>query len=123
MAFLHARFLILNFPRHSCIPFFMTARKTIKVTAWPDPLVQERLEDMGFFFDNDFRTWIRFCGEQEVQTTNKWLKRHPLPHKTPPAKGRGETRKHPKLSDQLKLKNGGSHNTCGLCGKTNTPCR
>ena len=30
----------------------MHVRKTVKLTSWPDPLVQERLEDMGFFFAN-----------------------------------------------------------------------
>ncbi len=101
----------------------MTARKTIKITAWPDPLVQERLEDMDFFFDQEFHTWIRFCDEEEVQTLNEWLKRHHLAHEVAPAKGRGELKKHPRLSEQLIVKDGGSPSTCALCGAKNVPCR
>jgi hypothetical protein len=101
----------------------MTARKTIKLTTWPDPLVQERLEDMDFFFDPDHKSWIRFCDEQEIGPLNDWLKRHHLSHEILPAKGRGELKKHPKLSDHLLLKNGGNPTTCALCGAKNTPCR
>ncbi|HVT82275.1 MAG TPA: hypothetical protein VHM90_16655 [Phycisphaerae bacterium] len=101
----------------------MTARKMVKVTAWPDPLVQERLEDAGFFFDSGVRTWIKFCAENEIQPLNEWLKKHHLSHEIQPAKGRGETKKHPRLSDQLALKNGGSANACALCGNTGVPCR
>jgi hypothetical protein len=101
----------------------MTTRKTIKITAWPDPLLQERLEDMGFFFDAEYHTWIRFCGEHEVQGLNDWLKRHYLSHEILPAKGRGETRRHSRLSDELVLKDGGGPDTCALCGQTPTPCR
>ena len=101
----------------------MSPRKTIKITAWPDPLVQERLEDMGFFFDNDFRTWIRFCSENEVKPINEWLQRHHLSHEILPAKGQGELKKHPKLSDLLVLKNGGSPEMCALCGGSQKLCR
>jgi len=101
----------------------MAPRKTIKVTGWPDPLVQERLEDMGFFFDAEFHAWIRFCDEHELPTIRDWLKRHHLSHEVTPAKGRGELKKHPKLSEQLVLKNGGGPNTCALCGAKNVPCR
>ncbi len=101
----------------------MTSRKTVKITAWPDPLVQERLEDMGFFFDAEFRTWIRFCEEGEIASVADWLKRHRLAHEVVPAKGRGELKKHPRLSAQLILKNGGSHDACSLCGASHTPCR
>lgn len=101
----------------------MTARKTIKITTWPDPLVQERLEDMGFFFDAEFRAWIRFCEEQEVQHINEWLKRYHLSHEILPARGRGELRKHPRLSEMLILKNGGAPDTCALCAADHTPCR
>lgn len=101
----------------------MMTRKTVKITAWPDPLMQERLEDMDFFYDAEYRSWIRFCNENEIQPLNEWLKRHHLTHEVLPAKGRGELKKHPRLSDQLVLKNGGSHDTCALCGASNIPCR
>jgi hypothetical protein len=101
----------------------MHSRKTVKITAWPDPLVQERLEDRGFFFDTEARTWICFCDQGEVQALNDWLKRHHLSHEVFPAKGRGEIKKHPRLSDQLVIKSGGSPTVCALCGTHNTPCR
>jgi hypothetical protein len=114
---------ILSFPPACGIPPGMTARKMIKITAWPDPLVQERLEDIGFFFDSAARTWIKFCAEAEVSGLNDWLKRQHLAHEIQPARGRGETRKHPRLSEELTLKEGGSPNACALCGKIDTPCR
>ncbi len=101
----------------------MSPRKTIKLTAWPDPLVQERLEEMGFFFDADFRTWIHFCDESEAQPINDWLKRHHLSHEIIPAKGRGELKKYPRLSEQLLIKTGGGPDTCALCGARGVPCR
>ena len=101
----------------------MTTRKTVKITSWPDPLVQERLEDMDFFYDPGYRTWIRFCDEGEVQPLNEWLKRHHLAHEVLTAKGRGELKKHPRLSDQLVLKGGGSPTHCALCGTAGVPCR
>ncbi len=101
----------------------MTARKMVKITAWPDPLVQERLEDIGFFFDSPARTWIKFCAQTEVPALNDWLKRHHLSHEVQPAPGRGETKKHPRLSDELALKTGGAHDACALCGKSDIPCR
>ncbi len=108
----------------SCSTLFgMHSRKTVKLTSWPDPLVQERLEDMGFFFDHDAGTWIRFCEEEEVQALNEWLKRHHLSHEILPARGRGELKKHPRLSDQLVLTTGGSATTCALCGSRNVACR
>ena len=101
----------------------MTARKSIKITSWPDPLVQERIEDMGFFFDASARAWVRFCDEQEIQSINEWLKRHHLAHEITPATGRGELKKYPKLSDRLVLKSGGSPTCCALCGARDVPCR
>ncbi len=101
----------------------MAARKIVKLLTWPDPLVQERLEDMGFFFDRDVRAWVRFCDENEVQSLNEWLKKHHLSHEVHPAKGRGECKKHPKLSEQCVLKNGGSPTTCALCGARGVACR
>ncbi len=101
----------------------MHLRKTVKLTSWPDPLVQERLEDMGFFFDQAFRSWIRFCDEREVQPLNEWLKRHHLSHEVLQAKGRGELKKHPRLSSELVLKNGGSATRCALCAAKGVSCR
>ena len=101
----------------------MTPRKTIRILTWPDPVVQERLEDAGFFFDNEFRAWIRFCDEGEVQHITEHLKRHHLSMDVLPAKGQGELKKHPRLADQLLIKNGGTYDTCALCGASNTPCR
>jgi hypothetical protein len=101
----------------------MLARKTVKLTSWPDPLIQERLEDMGFFFDQTLRSWIRFCDEDEVQPINEWLKRHHLAHEVHPARGRGELKKPPKLSEQLVLRNGGSPTVCALCGASGVACR
>ena len=40
--------------------------------------VQERLEDMGFFYDETARTWVRYCDEREVASVGEWLKRHHL---------------------------------------------
>ena len=100
----------------------MTIRKAIRITAWPDPLVQERIEDIGFFFDAPAKSWIKFCEEGEVQSLNEWLKRHHLPHEVTVAQGRGEVRKHPRLSDSLIFKHGGSPKLCALCGLT-APCR
>jgi len=101
----------------------MTTRKTIKITTWPDPLMQERMEEMGFFFDQEYRSWILFCNESEVSAVNELLKRHHLSHEVLPAKGRGELKRHPKLSAELVLKNGGSANACALCGASGVPCR
>ena len=78
---------------------------------------------MDFFFDPEFRTWIRFCDEGEVAALTDWLKRHRLAHDVVSAKGRGELKKHPRLSEQLILKNGGSHDACALCGTSHTSCR
>ena len=98
-------------------------RKIIKVTSWPDPLVQERLEDLGFFFDADQRTWVRYCDEREVAALSDWLKRHHLHQQVTAARGCGELKKHPKLSDVLLLKNGGNPTACALCGTRGVPCR
>ena len=100
----------------------MTARKVIKVTTWPDPLVQERLEDIGFFYDAPSRTWVKFCETEESQSITDWLKKHHLSHEVGAAKGRGEVSKHPKLSDSLILKDGGSPTRCGLCAQ-DAACR
>jgi len=69
------------------------------------------------------KTWIKFCAEAEVQSLNEWLKRHHLSHEIQPAKGRGEIKKHARLSDELLLKNGGAPDACALCGARGTPCR
>jgi hypothetical protein len=101
----------------------MTTRKTVKITGWPDPLIQERLEDLDFFFDAEYRTWIRFCNENEVQHYNEILKRLHLAHEVLPAKGRGQLKKHPRLATELVLKDGGSATKCALCGMSEVACR
>src|SRR5271167_3936418 len=101
----------------------MGPRKTIKLMTWPDPLVQERLEDMGFFFDSTAKTWVRFCDEREVTALGDWLKRQHLAEETVGARGCGELKKHPKLSDVLLLKDGGGPTNCALCGMRGVPCR
>jgi hypothetical protein len=98
-------------------------RKTIKLVTWPDPLVQERLEDMGFFYDETARTWVRYCDQREVASVGEWLKRHHLQQEVVPARGRGELKKHPKLSDVLLLKDGGGTTSCALCGAQGVACR
>jgi len=101
----------------------MEPRKLVKVMSWPDPLVQERLEDMGFFYDAGYRTWVHFCDEREAGALGDWLKRHQLQQETLPARGRGELKKHPRLSDVLLLKTGGGPTACALCGARHVPCR
>ena len=53
----------------------MSSRKTIKITSWPDPLMQERLEEIGFFFDGPLQAWIRFCEEEDLQQLTEWVRR------------------------------------------------
>lgn len=101
----------------------MEPRKTIKLLTWPDPLVQERLEDMGFFFDATQRTWVRYCDQRELAALSDWLKRHHLHQQTMPARGRGELKKYPKLSAVLLLKEGGGPTACALCGTRGVACR
>jgi hypothetical protein len=101
----------------------MNERKMVKITAWPDPLMQERLEDLGFFSDAGVHAWIRFCDENEVGGISEWLRRHQLGHEVVAARGCGETRKHPRLSDLLVLKDGGGPDRCALCGAEDVPCR
>jgi hypothetical protein len=101
----------------------MSERKMVKIAAWPDPLVRERMEDLGFFFDRDVRAWMRFCDEEEVTSISEWLRRHQLGHEVETARGRGEVKRLPRLSDILVLRNGGSPTRCALCGAAGVPCR
>lgn len=101
----------------------MATRKIVKLSSWPDPLVQERLEDEGFFFDKPQNAWMRFCAEDEVTHFAAYLNRHHLTHQVLPAMGAGELKRHPRLSDALILKNGGGPAACALCGARNVPCR
>lgn len=98
-------------------------RKLIRLSSWPDPLIQERLEEMGFFWDKPLKSWLRFCSDDEISGISAWLKRHHMAFGLSVASGRGELKKHPKLSDELMLRNGGSHNTCALCGQHHVACR
>jgi hypothetical protein len=113
----------------------MAPRKVIRLVSWPDPLTQERIEDMGFFFDRQARlasraalaagggTWVRFCDEDELEPVADWLRRHRLAFEAAAAKGRGELVRHPKLSDQLLRRDGGSPTACALCGARDVACR
>jgi hypothetical protein len=98
-------------------------RKTIRLLTWPDPLVQERLEDMGFFYDHQARTWVRFCDQRELTAVGEWLKRHHLQQEVVAARGRGELKKHARLSGELLLKDGGGPLSCALCGAQGVACR
>lgn len=101
----------------------LESRKLIRLSSWPDPLVQERLEEMGFFWDKGLKAWVRFCGEDEVAALSAWLKRHHLSFAVTAAPGRGELKKHPRLSEELVLRDGGGPQACALCGAKNVPCR
>lgn len=101
----------------------MAERKVIVITSWPDPLMQERLEDMNFFFDSASSAWIQFTDAADISPVRDWLTRHHLRFRLDPAKGVGQTVKHDKLSAHLLLKNGGGPTSCALCGTQNTPCR
>ena len=53
----------------------MGPRKIIKIASWPGSRWRRsRLEDLGFFYDADQRTWIKFCDEPEVRPISDWLK-------------------------------------------------
>src|SRR4051794_10987141 len=84
----------------------LSVRKTIRLTSWPDPLLQERIEEVGFFFARTYQGWVRFAEEPEVESVSEWLKRHRLTWQILPAQGRSELKRHPRLSDELLLKNG-----------------
>lgn len=101
----------------------MTPRQLLRLTSWPDPLLQERIEDIGFFYDDTYRTWVRFCGEDESEALGQWLKKHSLGFDVGEAAGRGEFRRHPKLSDELVVRDGGNARMCALCGAKDVPCR
>ncbi len=91
--------------------------------SFPDPVIQERLEDMGFFRDPDRRDWSRFCSQSEVESIAIWLKNHRLDHRVGKAQGRGMLKKYPRLSDLLLHKDGGNPTTCALCGARGVFCR
>jgi hypothetical protein len=101
----------------------LTPRQIVQVRSWPDPLLQERLEDVGFFFDAQFHTWVRFVDPDEASAVTDYLERHHLGYEVGLAPGRGETRRLPRMSDDLLLRDGGGPARCALCGKGNTPCR
>jgi len=101
----------------------LSVRKTIRLTCWPDPLLQERIEEAGFFFDRTFHGWVRFAEEGEVDSVAEWLKRHRLTWQVLPAHVRAELKRHPRLSDELLLKNGGSPTVCALCATAGIACR
>lgn len=101
----------------------LSVRRILKVATWPDPLLQERLEEVGFFFDTGHKTWIRYCDESELGDLQSWLQRRGLKCKICEAVGRGELKRLPRLSDHLVIKNGGSPTRCAVCGAQNVACR
>ncbi len=101
----------------------MSDRLVIVLHSFPDPVIQERLEDMGFFRDPERRDWSRFCSQAEVESIANWLKNHRLDHSVGKAQGRGMLKKYPRLSDLLLHKDGGGPTTCALCGTSGVFCR
>lgn len=101
----------------------MSIRKMLQVTSWPDPLLQERMEEVGFYFDPTLRLWLRFCDEGELDELQTWLQRKGLRCKVTDAPGRGQVKRLPKLSDILVVKSGGGPSQCALCGVRGLPCR
>ena len=102
---------------------YMSDRFVIVLQSIPDPVTQERLEDMGFFRDPADHVWSRFCTKSEVEVVGSWLKNHRLEHRVARAQGRGMRKKYPCLTDLLLRSDGGSPTSCALCGMTGVFCR
>jgi hypothetical protein len=101
----------------------LSVRKLLQVATWPDPLLQERLEEVGFFYERGYRRWIRFCDDGELDELQTWLTRRAMAFKVGPAPGRGELKRVGRLSEALIVTAGGSPSQCALCGTRNVPCR
>ncbi len=100
----------------------MTKRVVIILRSWPDPIIQERLEDAGFFRDEEKEhAWICFCSLQDVKELAGWLKRERVSFEVKEAIGQGEKKRYPCLSDSLLVKGGPEE--CALCGTRGVPCR
>ncbi len=101
----------------------MTKRVVIILRSWPDPIIQERLEDAGFFQDQTQQGWICFSNLEDVKTLAGWLKRERVSFEVREAAGQGELKKHPCLSNSLLVNSGGGPDECALCGTRGVPCR
>jgi hypothetical protein len=100
----------------------MADRYVIIVKTWPDPVLLEKLQDLGFFYDPDLGL-IHYCWKNQIELMAEWLLKRRLAHEIRPANGMGELKKHPRLSDFLILSDGGSPIACALCGVRDVPCR
>ena len=101
----------------------MAKRTLVIIRSWPDPIIQERLEDIGFFRDETYRAWINFCDLEDIKELAAWLKRERISFEVREATGQGELKKHPCLSSSLLVKSGGGPDECALCGTRGVPCR
>ncbi|MEI7765845.1 MAG: hypothetical protein WCJ97_00250 [Phycisphaerae bacterium] len=100
----------------------MTERKIIRLQSWPDPILQEQLEEMGFFRDDPLGLWVRYCDANELEYLVAWLKKRHITGHVTTASGRGQLTRLPRLSANLMLRKGGSPNHCSLCGTKQVPC-
>ena len=101
----------------------LSPRQVVQIRSWPDPVLQEHLEEVGFFYDRQRQGWICFCEADEVESWGDWLKRRHLLYVVTEAVGRGEVERLPKLSAELLLPKGGNASHCALCGARGVLCR
>lgn len=101
----------------------MEKRAVLILRSWPDPIIQERLEDIGFFRDESLQAWVNFCSADEVKELAEWMKRERLSFEVKSATGWGELKKYDCLSRNLLLKDGGGPSDCALCGTHGVACR
>ena len=104
---------------------YMKPRVLLVLKASPDPVMQERLEDLGFFRNVNGRGgWRRFCDPAEAARLLEWLKQRRFSAQViSPAPGRGQRQRYPCLSAGLVRTDGGGPAACALCGAANIPCR
>jgi hypothetical protein len=100
----------------------MTERTIITLTQWPDPLQQERVEEIGFFFDRQRRGWVLFVNAEDVDGVVEWAKKHQLAVQSEVVEDRGAAVRYPRLSAELVRRDGGGPGACALCGAANVPC-
>lgn len=101
----------------------LSSRLVLQIRSWPDPVLQEHLEEAGFFFDPKRKAWIVYCEAHEADPWGEWLKRRHLQYLSFPAEGRGEVQRLPRLSAELLLPKGGNASHCALCGTRGVFCR
>jgi len=92
------------------------------VKTWPDPVIFEKLQDLGFFYDSQLGL-VHYCRQNEIENIAEWLLKRRLAYEIRPAVGTGELKKYSRLSELLVLTDGGSPTACALCGAQNVPCR